>query len=330
MPPFAPDFTGEGVMYAVIRGEPMETPDFISLVIDGKDVQVPQGTTILEAARQIGVHIPTLCHHPALSAYGGCRMCVVEVDEAPRLVASCVTPVRKGMSVVTSNQRIFESRRTILEYLFSERGHQCMICAKSGDCELQALAYEHQMDSLCAPSLDNYFQVDATHGDLAIDHNRCILCGRCVRACKELAGQSVLNFHNRGVNVVIGADLSDGIGNSTCISCGICVQVCPTGAIFNRLRTHYAVFDKSAELRRVDSLCTQCELLCPIICWTKGADLIKIESRLLDSNPVSRMLCRRGTDRAPHDPRHTPFPACILGRGHGGRDLHGKGPVHGP
>ena len=120
----------------------------VNLKIDGKEVLVEEGSTILEAARQNGITIPTLCHHPALSAWGGCRICVVEVDGSPKLVASCVTTVREGMEVVTTNDQIIESRRTILEFLFAERNHNCMFCPQSGDCELQDLAYELQMDHL--------------------------------------------------------------------------------------------------------------------------------------------------------------------------------------
>jgi NADH dehydrogenase/NADH:ubiquinone oxidoreductase subunit G len=140
----------------------METQETIKLTIDGQEVQVPPGATILQAAQQNGIHISTLCHHPALSDRGGCRMCVVEVDGAPRLAASCVTPVRDGMEVVTVNERIIETRRTILEFLFAERNHNCMFCPQSGDCELQDLAYELQMDHLTVPQSFHEFPVDIT------------------------------------------------------------------------------------------------------------------------------------------------------------------------
>ena len=131
----------------------------IKLTIDGKEVLADEGATILEAARQNAIHVPTLCHHDALSNYGGCRMCVVEVDGSPKLVASCVTPVRNGMEVVTSNDNIIESRRTILEFIFAERNHNCMFCPQSGDCELQKLAYELQMDHLTVSFSFNQFPV---------------------------------------------------------------------------------------------------------------------------------------------------------------------------
>ena len=272
----------------------MEAQKEIVLNIDGQEVRVPEGFTVLEAARQHGVNIPTLCHHEALTPWGGCRLCLVEVDGAPRLVASCVTPVRMGMDVVTSNERIIEARRTILEFMFAERGHYCMVCAQSGDCELQNLAYEYQVDHLSVPPLEDNYPIDASHPDLVIDHNRCVLCGRCVRACRELAGQSVLDFHNRGGHTVVGADMARGLGESSCTSCGLCVQVCPTGAIYSRYRTHYAVKGKSKLWQEVSSWCPQCGQLCPAVYQVKDNNLLKVEAPLPGQEPDLVQMCRRG------------------------------------
>ncbi|MGD9124862.1 MAG: 2Fe-2S iron-sulfur cluster-binding protein [Desulfarculaceae bacterium] len=282
----------------------MEPQKEIRLTINGQEVQVPDGTTVLDAARLIGVRIPTLCHHPNLTPWGGCRLCVVEVDSAPKLVASCVTPVRAGMNVVTSNPRIVETRRTILEFMFAERNHYCMFCAQSGDCELQSLAYEYQVDHLGVPPLEDHYPTDITHGDLVIDHNRCVLCGRCVRACRELAGNSVLDFHNRGGRTVIGVDMAQGLGDSTCISCGLCAQVCPTGAIFSRYRTHYAVKGKVKTWRAVKSWCPQCGQLCQALYLVKDNNLLKVEGPLPSDDPDRGQLCRRGR----FDPLKTEVP----------------------
>jgi NADH dehydrogenase/NADH:ubiquinone oxidoreductase subunit G len=127
--------------------EPMTTKQ-IQITIDGKELFVDPSLTLLEAARQNGIEIPTLCHHAALSNWGGCRLCVVEVDKSPKLAASCVMPVRSGMEVVTANDAITASRRMTLELLFAERNHNCMFCPDSGDCELQKMAYALQMDHL--------------------------------------------------------------------------------------------------------------------------------------------------------------------------------------
>ena len=267
----------------------------VKIIMDGKELSVPEGITVLEAAQGNGIHIPTLCHHPALSNWGGCRMCVVEIDGAPRLAASCVTPVREGMEVVTTNERIVESRRTILEFLFAERNHNCMFCPQSGDCELQKLAYELGMDHLTVSYSFKEFPTDVTSDDMVIDHNRCILCGRCVRACAELAGTYVLNFHNRGPRNLVGLDLHATREESTCYCCGVCLQVCPTGAITNRHRTHYAVKGHTPDWKTVDSFCPQCGLLCPTVNHVHDNTIIKIEGKLGENGRPDRgQLCYKG------------------------------------
>ncbi|MBN1106407.1 MAG: (2Fe-2S)-binding protein [Deltaproteobacteria bacterium] len=274
----------------------MEKKAKISITIDGRELMVDQGSTILEAAREHGISIPTLCHHPAVSNWGGCRLCVVEVDHAPRLAASCVTPVRPGMEVVTTNERILESRRIVLEYLFAERNHNCMICAQSGDCELQKLAYEMQMDHLSVPFSFQSFATDVTSEYMVLDHNRCILCGRCVRACAELAGNYVLNFQNRGPRSLVGLDLNDTREASSCFECGICMQLCPTGAITSRYRSHYAVKGHSGEWQEVETVCPHCGLLCPTVERVKDDHLLRVDGKISGGNgrPDKGQLCYRG------------------------------------
>jgi formate dehydrogenase major subunit len=267
----------------------------VKIIMDGKELTVGEGITVLEAAEKNGIHIPTLCYHPALSNWGGCRMCVVEIDGAPKLAAGCVTPVREGMEVVTTNERIVESRRTVLEFLFAERNHNCMFCPQSGECELQKLAYELGMDHLTVSFSFNKFPTDVTNDDMVIDHNRCILCGRCVRACAELAGNYVLNFHNRGPRNLVGLDLHASREESTCYGCGVCLQVCPTGAIYNRHRTHYAVKGHSPDWKTVDSFCPQCGLLCPTVNHVHENMIIKIEGKLGENGRPDRgQLCAKG------------------------------------
>jgi formate dehydrogenase major subunit len=268
----------------------------IQITIDGRQVTVDASVTILEAARQHGIDIPTLCHHPALSNWGGCRLCVVEVDQSHRLAASCVMPVRNGMQVVTVNDAITASRRMTLELLFAERNHNCMFCPESGHCELQKMAYAMQMDHLTVNQSFPAFPVDVTGEYMTIDHNRCILCGRCVRACQEIAGSHVLGFHLRGPETVIGFDLMDTREASTCINCGACLQVCPTGAISNRYRTHYAVKGQKAEQYTLHSACAACGLLCPTLATVRDNQLIRIEGILsgADGHPDRGRLCYKG------------------------------------
>lgn len=268
----------------------------VTLTIDGKQVAVNESTTILEAAQRSGIDIPTLCHHPALSNWGGCRLCVVEVDKSPKLVASCVMPVRNGMEVVTQNAAIAASRRLTIEFLFAERNHNCMFCPDSGDCELQKMAYALGMDHLSVSQAFTPFPTDVTGEYMTFDHNRCILCGRCVRACQEIAGCQVLGFHNRGPKTLVGFDLLESRKDSACINCGACLQVCPTGAISSRYRTHYAVKGQPVEKRIADSFCTECGLLCPIRAITRDNQILRIEGILggADSRPDRGQLCYKG------------------------------------
>jgi formate dehydrogenase major subunit len=223
-------------------------------------------------------------------------MCVVEVEGVPRLVASCVMPVREGMVVVTDSERITRSRRMVLEFIFAERNHNCMFCEKSGDCELQQLAYDLQMDHMAAHQSFRPFPLDITNDYMGIDHNRCVLCGRCVRACAELAGNHVLAFQNRGPRSLVGFDLNETLNRSTCDACGICMQVCPTGAIFNRQRTHYAVKGRAKDWQAIDSHCPQCGLLCPTTMVVADNTLLKVEGRLkaVGNRPDKGQLCTRG------------------------------------
>ena len=268
----------------------------VAVTMDGKEILVRPGMTILEAAQENGIPIPTLCHHPALTGWGGCRLCVVQVDGSPKLAASCVTPVREGMEIETTNDVILESRRMTLEFLFAERNHNCMFCPQSGDCELQNLAYELQMDHLTVSFSFAGFPTDVTSEYMVIDHNRCVLCGRCVRACHEIAGANVLNFQNRGPRTLIGLDLNETRESSTCYNCGICLQLCPTGAIYNRFRSHYSVKGHSRERVIKESLCPRCGLLCPTLSSVHDNTLIKVEGNLShDQHRLDRgQLCYKG------------------------------------
>ncbi len=268
----------------------------VKLTIDGKEISVEDSLTILEAAQQNGISIPTLCHHPALSNWGGCRLCVVEVDKSPKLAASCVMPVRNGMEVVTRNEAITASRRLSLELLFAERNHNCMFCPQSGDCELQQMAYDLQMDHLTVSQTFQEFPTDTTGEYMTIDHNRCILCGRCVRACQEIAGSYVLGFHNRGPKTLIGFDLLTTRAASGCVNCGACLQVCPTGAISSRYRSHYAVKGQPSARQPITTFCAGCALLCPTRTVVGDQQILKVEGIMAaaDSRPDRGQLCYRG------------------------------------
>jgi bidirectional [NiFe] hydrogenase diaphorase subunit len=194
--------------------------------------------TILEVAQENGIHIPTLCALKGLSNWGACRMCLVEVVKgATRLKQACMTTVEEGMSIVTDSERLRRYRRTILEFLFSERNHVCSVCVSNGHCELQNRAKEAGMDHVRVPYLYPSLEVDATHNRFVSDHNRCILCSRCVRVCDEVEGAHTWDVMGRGVGSRVITDLKQAWGSSeSCTSCGKCVHVCPTGALFEKGR----------------------------------------------------------------------------------------------
>jgi len=206
-----------------------------TLTIDNKQVGARGDQTILDVARENGVEIPTLCYLEGLRANGGCRMCIVEIDNSDKLHPSCVTTVEEGMEIVTSSERINHYRRRILEMLFSERNHICSVCVSNGHCELQDTAQKLGMDHVRYPYRHPKHEVDATHDRFTVDHNRCILCTRCVRVCEGVEGAYTWDIANRGIDAKVITDLNQPWGEShTCTSCGKCVQVCPTGALFEK------------------------------------------------------------------------------------------------
>jgi bidirectional [NiFe] hydrogenase diaphorase subunit len=208
--------------------------DVKTLVIDGKDVSGRAGQTILEVARENNINIPTLCHLEGLSDVGACRLCLVEIKGSSKLLPACVATVEEGMEVNTATERLQKHRRTILELLFAERNHICSVCVSNGHCELQTMAQEQGLTHVRLPYRNPELTLDASHERFVVDHNRCILCTRCVRVCAEIEGAHVWDVMGRGINCTVITDLNEEWGKSSCTRCGKCVQVCPTGALFDK------------------------------------------------------------------------------------------------
>lgn len=208
-----------------------------TLTIDGREVAGSEGETILSVATDNGIRIPTLCHLDGLSDVGACRLCLVDVagQEKPRL--ACMTPVVEGMAVTANSDRLQEWRATIVEMLFLERTHICSICVANRHCELQDLAVELGIDHFELPAVGPRLEVDTSHRLFGVDHNRCVMCTRCLRVCDEIEGAHTWDVAGRGIAARVVTDRGVRWGDAdTCTSCGKCVQVCPTGALFEKGR----------------------------------------------------------------------------------------------
>jgi bidirectional [NiFe] hydrogenase diaphorase subunit len=206
-----------------------------TLKIDGIDVGAREDETILELAQENGIFIPTLCHLEGISDVGGCRLCLVEIKGSNKLLPACMTYADEGMEVTTNSERLVTYRRQILDLLFSERNHVCSVCVSNGHCELQWLANKVGITHVGVPYLYPQLNVDYSHPYYGLDHNRCVLCTRCVRVCDEIEGAHTWDVMGRGNQARVITDLNQPWGTSeSCTSCGKCVQVCPVGALFEK------------------------------------------------------------------------------------------------
>ena len=213
----------------------------INLTINDIPVTVPEGTTILEAARSTGIRIPTLCFLKEINEIGACRICVVEVKGARSLVASCVYPVSEGMVVYTNTQRVRRSRRQTLELILSNHRMDCLTCPRNGDCELRRLAADFHLDAVRYANDNMLPQIENTALHLVRDNSKCILCRRCVSTCRKLQEVGVIGPNNRGFNTHIGCAFDRDLSEVDCVSCGQCIVACPTGALYEQ--------DSTAEVR---------------------------------------------------------------------------------
>jgi len=245
----------------------------VKITIDGRVIEVPADATILDAAKRAGISIPTLCHHPKLTAFGGCRLCIVEIKGVPRPITSCTTPVSGGMEVITSTPQIEELRKTVLELILSDHPNDCMVCEKAGDCSLQELAYSYGVRG-------NPFSGERrtyTHRDgnrfIERDLEKCIMCGRCVKVCDEVQGVEAIDFGYRGFATKICTPYEEDL---SCEFCGQCVAVCPTGALTGKL---WARKGRQSGTREIDTVCAYCGTGCNITLHVKNNEIIRVTSK---------------------------------------------------
>lgn len=205
--------------------------EMINVTIDGIKTQVPKSYTILEAARTLNINIPTLCFLKGLNEVGACRMCVVEVQGARTLQASCVQPVAEGMVVKTNSPAVLEARRTILDLILSRHERECLTCSRNLNCELQKLCEEMGIDKVSYEGEKIRYKLDEASAAIVRDQNKCVLCGRCIAVCNKIQNTGAIAFAKRGVSTTVTTSYNKGLSEVNCINCGQCIKICPVGAL---------------------------------------------------------------------------------------------------
>ncbi len=218
----------------------------VNLKINGQAVSVPAGYTVLEAAREVGIDIPTLCYLKDVSKTGSCRMCVVEIVGARALQAACVYPVSEGIEVLTHSPSVRKARKSTLELLLSNHDRKCLTCTRNQKCELQALADELGVDGIRYEGEVIHYEVDDLSPSIVRDNNKCVLCRRCINVCKDIQTVGAIDAIERGFKTHIGCAFNMPLSESACVNCGQCIAVCPVGALREKDSTE-KVFDAIAD-----------------------------------------------------------------------------------
>ena len=222
----------------------------VNIKINGMELSVPAEYTVLEAARENGIEIPTLCYLKDVSKTGSCRMCIVEVRGARALQAACVYPVSEGLEVFTNTPKVRQQRKVTLELLLSNHDRQCLSCARNQSCELQALADELGVTEISYEGEMNTYDVDDVSPSLIRDNNKCILCRRCVNMCKDVQTVAVIDTMERGFKTKIASAFEMPLADTSCVNCGQCIISCPTGALKEKDNTK-EVWDAIADPDKV-------------------------------------------------------------------------------
>lgn len=262
--------------------------EMINLTIDGIPVKVNKNSTVMEAAKTIGIDIPALCHLKGVNEVGACRICVVEIERARSLQASCVLPVTEGMVVHTESPKVVEARKEILKLLLDNHPNDCLTCNKAGECKLQEYAYRYGVKFREHDGFRKQATIDTSNPYILRDDTKCILCGRCVSICGQIQERSVLNFGDRGYHTHVIADNNKLMGDSSCVSCGRCLSVCPVGALMdNRVISQY----RSWEAEKEEVKCTRCDYGCTFELLKKDSKVFGVRAK---APGEGRPLCLKG------------------------------------
>ena len=262
------------------------------ITIDGKMYDFRSGQTIYEVAKEHGILIPVLCHQEQLKPVGACRICVVEVEKARSLVASCVMPAENGMVVHTCTDRVKTSRKLTVELLMTQGHHNCITCESSGNCVLQDLAYAMGIELPRFQESEEVKELEQDNQMIIRDMNKCVLCGLCVRACNELQVNNAIDYSGRGPTATVGPPFGLRYEYSDCVFCGECVRVCPVGALTEKQGRFQGRGD---DLEKVRTTCVYCGVGCQMDINTKDNRIVKVTTPREGAPPPNLgSLCIKG------------------------------------
>lgn len=259
----------------------------MNIFIDGNQYEVEKNTSVLQACKNAGINIPTLCHDERLNPSSSCRLCLVEVEGTKNLATSCSTIVRDNMVVHTNTENVMKARRDVLDLILSNHPMECLSCDKSGDCKLQDYSYEYGVIDGSYKGAKRAPKIDTSNPFYDYDARKCILCGLCVRVCDELQGTCAIGLENRGFDAVVTTPYNEGLINSKCVSCGNCVSVCPVGALSPKGQKY-----RHWETKKVRTTCSYCGVGCQMDLVVKGNKVLGVEPAKDAIN--NGLLCVKG------------------------------------
>jgi len=261
--------------------------DPVKLTIDGKPIEAPAGTLVIEAAKRNGIEIPSFCYYEGLALQAACRMCLVEIEKAPKLMVACTTPVTEGMVVRTGTDQVHQARKYMVEFLLTNHPLDCPVCDKGGECELQDMAFRYGVGE--SRFTEAKIHVDEKQWSPVVfyDAPRCILCFRCVRICGEGMGVTALGVVNRGAVSEIAPNKGDHLD---CDECGMCIDICPVGALTSGT---YRYKTRPWEMEHVGTICTHCSNGCKTTLGVRNDKIIRGNNR--DRSGINgEFLCVKG------------------------------------
>jgi NADH-quinone oxidoreductase subunit G len=261
----------------------------IELSIDGVQVSVPEGTSLLEAAGSVGIHIPNLCYDRTLSVAAACRLCSVEIEGRANLVPACAEQATQGMVVLTESAQAVQARRLILDLLLSDHPQDCMTCEKAGDCRLQEYCYRYDVSETSYDGEKKCLDIDSVNHLIERDQNKCILCGKCVRVCREVQVTEAIDFAGRGYESRIATSYDHPLNTKVCRFCGQCVDMCPTGALINKQFAGVRTWERT----KVRTTCPFCGVGCNFDLNVAGGKVVGVTANP-DAPVNTGSLCVKG------------------------------------